>query len=493
VEKQARAERRWVILVVLCVAQLMVVLDATVINIALPQAQHSLRFSNTNRQWVITAYAFSFGSLLLLGGRLSDRWGRKHALVIGLVGFAAASAVGGAATSFGMLVGARAAQGAFGALLAPSTLAMLSSTFREPKARARAYSVFGAVGASGAAIGFLVGGSLTQRGLWRWCLYANIVFAVVALAGTFAFIRRAGNESRVKLDFVGAVLAAGGFFFLVYGLEHAVGATDTNWRATHSWGSLAIAGVLLGLFAAWQRRSTHPLLPWSVLRNRSRAGAQFALFITSFGSFAISLFLAVYLQNDLHYSPLKTGVAFLPLVLAIAVSAGVASARLLPITGPRTLVPAGMLLGVMGMVLFTRLPTSNEYLSHVFPGLIVTGLGIGLIVGPAIAAATSRVRASDTGAAAAAVSTNQQIGGSIGASLLGAVALVASSSSRAPIDAEVHWFGQAPVANVAVTVHGYSVAFWWAAAFFGVGTIVTAILLDSRVPQFGDDVALAEA
>ena len=480
--------RRWWALGVLSITQLMVALDATVINIALPHAQSDLHFTTANRQWLITAYALSFGSLLLLGGRLSDLWGRRTSLYVGLAGFAAASALGGTAHSFSTLVIARAVQGAFGALLAPAALAALTTTFADPKERAKAFSIYGAIGASGAAIGLLLGGALTQWASWRWCLFINVIFAAIAIVGVALFVAGARREHHVHLDVLGTVLASGGLFFVVYGFGHTV---TTSWSNLFTWGSLFIGVVFLILFIMWQHRSTQPLLPLRIIINRVRGGSLVALFLTSIGIFGISLFLAYYLQGTLGYSPMKTGVAFLPLVGAIALSATIASARLLAVNGPRPLVPTGMLLSMLGMVLFTKLSPSAGYFTNVFPGLIVTGLGLGLIFAPAIASATAGIRPSDAGAASALVNTTQQIGGSMGVALLNTIAVtVTARSNRAAVELTPSP-GKAALHNAEVlaTLHGYSVAFWWAALFFGVGAILTFALLESGVPDLDVSVA----
>ena len=456
----------------------MVVLDATVINIALPRAQLSLGFSIENRQWVITAYALAFGSLLLLGGRLSDLWGRRNALYVGLAGFAVASAVGGAAQNFSMLVTARAVQGAFGAILAPAALATLTTTFQDPKERAKAFSIYGAISASGAAIGLLLGGALTQWASWRWCLFINLFFAAVAMIGVAIFVIPGKSEQRTKLDVLGTLLGCSGLFFVVYGLSHAV---STSWSDDVTWGSLVIGAALLLLFVGWQRRSKFPLLPLRIVVNRTRGGSLIALFITSIGIFGISLFLAYYLQTTLGYSPLRTGVAFLPLVGAIAFSA-TTSARLLAKVGPRPLVPAGMILGMLGTVLFTRLTAHADYVGHVLPGLVVTGLGLGLIFAPATASATAAIKPSDAGAASAMVSTTQQIGGSVGTSLLNTIAVTATMSffHRAPKSTSPSVL---MLEKTQAILHGYSMAFWWCAIFFGFGAVATFILLESGVPE----------
>ena len=467
--------RRWWALVALCVTQLMVALDATVVNIALPRAQVQLHFSLANRQWIITAYALAFGSLMFLGGRLSDWWGRRTSLVVGLLGFAVASAVGAGATSFSVLVGARAAQGVFSALLAPAALAAVTVTFREPHERARAFAIFAVVAGSGAAVGLLVGGALTQWTSWRWCLGVNLIFAALALVGVLLFVDAGRVRGSVHLDLVGTVLVSAGLFALVFGLGHAV---STGWGNFDTWFSLVTGGILTISFVAWQGRSRYPLLPLRIVTNRTRAGSLIALFVTTIGIFGISLFLAYYLQNTLGYSPLKTGMLFLPLVAALVFSASLASARLLGLVGPRPLVPAGMLLGMMGMVLFTRLPLHANYLGHVLPGLVVTGLGLGLIFAPSTASATAGVEAHDAGAASAMVNTAQQMGGSLGTALLNTIAVI--STRRAGCH---RLSGQlnCRASDAGATIHGYTVAFWWAAAFFGVGAILTFFMLESGV------------
>lgn len=462
--------------------QLMVALDATVINIALPRAQVDLNFSSANRQWLITAYALAFGSLMFLGGRLSDLWGRRTSLIVGLIGFSLASAVGGAAKTFAVLVTARAVQGVFGALLAPAALAALTLAFREPKERAKAFAIFGAVGGSGAAIGLLLGGVLTQWASWRWCLTINLFFAALSLIGVILFVDGGRDDRTIHLDLVGSMLGSAGLFALVFGLGRAV---TTGWGNFDTWLSLVVGGVLIVFFVMWQNRSKFPLLPLRIVTNRTRGGSLIALFITSIGIFGIFLFLAIYLQNTLGYSPMKTGILILPLVGALAFSASLASARLLALVGPRPLVPVGMLLGMMGMILFTKLPVRADYFGHVLPGLVVTGLGLGLIFAPSTASATAGIEKRDAGAASAMVNTAQQIGGSVGTALLNTIAVITSRRATLACKANQGLFN-CTNANPA-TVHGYTVAFWWAAGFFGVGAIVTFFMLESGVPELEGD------
>ena len=473
--KSAHA-RRWWTLAVLALSQLMVLLDATVINIALPRAELDLHFSMANRQWVVTAYALAFGSLMLLGGRLSDLWGRRTALFVGLAGFAVASAIGGAANSFTMLVVARAVQGAFGALLATASLAALSTTFREPKERAKAFAIYGIIGGSGAAVGLLLGGALTQWASWRWCLFINLFFAAVALVGVAIFVQAGRSDDRQRLDVPGTVLGSAGLFLIVFGFSHA---GMSSWGSSGTWVPIIVGVFILAAFVWSQRRSDHPLLPLRILANRTRGGSLIALFLTSMGIYAVFLLLAYYLEDTLGFSPLRTGFAFLPLVIAISLSAGFASARLLARTGPRPLVPTGMALGAMGMVLFTRVTPYSDYFDHVLPGLVVLGLGLGLIFAPAIASATAGVQGYDAGAASAIVNTSQQIGGSIGTALLNTIYITVAT--RAMTDA-TPGTGKSLIASLAY-LHGYSVAFWWSAGFFGLGTIVTLFMLESGATQ----------
>ncbi len=462
--------RRWWTLSVLGLVQLMVALDVTIINIALPRAQADLHFATALRQWPLTGYALAFGALLLLGGRLGDWWGRRTALVVGLVGFALASAVGGAATSFAMLVSARAVQGAFAAVLAPAALAALTTTFTEAHERARAFAIYGALAGSGAAIGLIVGGALTQWVSWRWTLYVNVLLGLVALVGVLLLVPGGRPASHDPLDLPGVLLGGGGLFLVVYGFANAVTA---SWGDAVTIASLVGGVALLTAFVAWQRRSRHPLLPLRIVVERTRGGSLVALFLTNAGLFGVSLFLTYYLENFDGYSPLRTGVAYLPMVGALVVTAAIASARLLGLVGPRPLVPTGMILAALGLILFTRLPLHASYVSSVLPGLVVAGLGLGLVFAPAIASATAGVRAADAGAASASVNTVQQVGGSMGTALLNTIAV--SAGTRAYL----HSSAPGALRLASATVHGDVIAFWWAAGFFLFGAVVSLVVLRS--------------
>src|SRR5579875_2839598 len=328
--------RRWLILALIGLAQLMIVLDITIMNIALPSAQHALNFSNVDRQWVITAYALSFGSLLLFGGRLGDLFGRKVTLLTGLIGFAVASAVGGAAVNFPMLVTARACQGVFAALLAPAALSLLTTTFSDPKERGKAFGVYGAIVGSGGLIGLLLGGVLTEYLDWRWCLYVNLIFAVVAAAGAIVFLSAQGSAAAgARLDVVGTLLVSGSMFCLVYGFSNAA---TYSWHTPSTWGFLAAGVVLLVGFAAWQFRAAHPLLPPRVVLDRNRGGAYLAILVVGASMFGLFLFLTYYLQTILGYSPVITGVAFLPAIGMVMIFAQISNIVLMPRVGPKPLV-----------------------------------------------------------------------------------------------------------------------------------------------------------
>jgi EmrB/QacA subfamily drug resistance transporter len=465
--------RRWLILFVIAIAQLMVVLDATVVNIALPSAQQALEFSNDQRQWIITAYALAFGSLLLLGGRIGDLFGRKRAFVIGLGGFAVASALGGFAQSFEVLVAARALQGVFGALLAPAALSLLTTTFLDPEERAKAFGIFGAVAVGGAAIGLILGGVLTEYLNWRWCLFVNLVIAVPAALAAMALLHNEVPEHRSRIDIPGTITASTGLFAIVYGLANA---------ETHSWtdavtiGMLVAGALLLVAFAAIQRRSANALLPLRVVLDRDRGGSFLAMLLSGAGMFAVFLFLTYYLQQTLDFSPIQSGLAFLPMTLTIVISATTASTKLLPKIGPRPLIGSGMLIAAAGLVLLTSIGVDTAYASHVLPGIMIIGAGLGLVFSSAMATATFGVQPSDAGVASAMVNTMQQIGGSIGTALLSTLAASAVTS-----DLAANATARPDAAAVAhAAVHGYTTAFWWAAGIYAVGAVVCAALLTKR-------------
>jgi EmrB/QacA subfamily drug resistance transporter len=463
-------DRRWLILAVLSIAQLMVVLDATIVNIALPSAQADLHFSDSSRQWVITAYTLGFGSLLLLGGRLSDFFGRRRMMITGLIGFAVASAVAGAAQSFEVLIGARAIQGIFGAILAPAALSLLTTTFTDQKERAKAFGVFGAIAGSGAGVGLLLGGFLTEYLSWRWCLYVNLVFSAIAVIGVMALVTT-HPRSRPRLDIVGTVTGSVGLFAIVYGFSEA---DRSGWGASTTVGFLAAGIALLIAFTEIERRSKHPLLPLWIVADRNRGGSLLSLLLTSVGVFGVFLFVTFYVQQTLGYSPVQAGLAFLPMVGAIIVFSTVASTRLLSRFRGR-LISAGMALAAIGLVLFTGLDAHSTYLANLLPGLVVIGAGLGLVFASAFNLATAGIDEDDAGVGSAAVNTAQQVGGSLGTSLLNTVATTATANFLV---------GKTVSAGVVAdaTVHGYVTGFWWGAAIFAAGAVVVGLIVRTGAP-----------
>ena len=461
--------RRWWILAVLGVAQLMVVLDATIVNIALPTAQHDLHFSNADRQWIVTAYSLAFGSLLLLGGRIGDMVGRKRALITGLVGFAVASAAGGASVNFAMLVTARTVQGAFGALLAPSVLALLTTTFTDPDERGKAFGIYGAIAGAGGALGLLLGGILTSFASWRWTLFVNLVFAFCATVGAVLWLARDDGTDHDPLDFPGLVLVASGLFSLVFGFSHA---ETTSWHNPFTIGFLVGGAILLAVFWVVESTVTYPLLPPRVVLSRTRGGSLLVALFASVGIFGVFLFLTYYLQGTLGFSPVKTGVAFLPLIAGLAAMAQVSNRYLLPRLGPRPIVPTGLLIAGAAMYGLHFVTQHSSYLTHVLPYLLVLGIGLGLSVSPSFSTGTLGLSPKDAGVGSATLNTAQQVGGSIGASLLNTLAATAAASYLVGKN-------RTPATLQAALLHSYTTAFLWSALVFVVAAIVTGSLLPS--------------
>jgi EmrB/QacA subfamily drug resistance transporter len=469
--------RRWWILALVGIAQLMIVLDATVVTIALPSAQRSLGFSAGDRQWIVTAYALAFGSLLLIGGRLTDLLGRKWTFVTGLAGFAVASAVGGAATGFAELVVARAVQGGFAALLAPAGLALLTKTFTRANERATAFGVYGAIGGAGAAVGLLLGGVLTEYASWRWTMFINIFFAGAALVGGLLLVHHDPAEHRPKLDWAGTLTVSAGLFSLVYGFSHA---ETSGWANGVTLTFLITAGILLGAFAVIQHRTAHPLMPLHVLFERNRGGGFLAMFASAAGMFAVFLFLTYYMQLSLGYSAVKTGLAFLPMVLGLIIGAAVASSRLGSKVPPRIVLPTALLLAAVAMYMLTRLHTDSGYATSLLPALVLVGAAMGPVFAIGTNISTHGVSGEDSGVAAALVSTMQQVGGSVGTALLNTLA---ASALATYLSSHV---GQAHASSLAA-VHSYTTAFWWAAGIFAGASVLTALILRSGVQQFESD------
>ncbi len=476
-EPTAPMRRKWLVLVFIVIAQLMVILDGTIVTIAMPAAQVDLQFGDEDRQWIVTAYSLAFGSLLLLGGRIADLVGQKRAFIIGLAGFALASVLGGIAPSFGFLVGARALQGVFGALLAPAALSLISMIFTDGRERAKAFGIFGAVGASGGAIGMLLGGVLTEYMSWRWCLFVNVMFAVVALVGAASLLPRIVVTARPRLDVLGAITVTVGLVGIVYGFARA---ETEGWSDALTLASLLVGVALVALFVLVERRAAHPLLPLRVVLDRDRGGALLALVLANIGLFGLFLFLTYYLQSTLGFSALMTGVAFLPFPLAVIISANFVGGMLLPRVGPRVMLTVGALIAAAGLLILQGLSVDGSYLAVVLPALAVMGFGMGLIFTAAISTSTLGVEPGDVGVASAAVNMVQQVGGSIGTALMSTIYGGAVAQYLAGRD-------QTKGATDAAAVHGYHVIF----AVSAVALVAVALVCGLLVRRARDQITPA--
>jgi len=453
---------RWRTLFVVAISQLMLILDSSIMNIAIPSAKIDLGISDANQQWIITAYTLAFGSLLLLGGRIGDFMGRKRIFIIGLLGFAGASALGGLATNQELLFASRALQGVFGALLAPAALAIISVTFTVPKERAKAFGVFGAISGGGAAIGLIVGGVLTEYTSWRWCLGVNTPIAILAavLAAKYVHESKAGGDH--TYDIPGVVTATAGLFALTYGFNEAA---REGWSDSITLTFFAVAVVLLIAFVVIESKVKNPLMPLHVLTERNRGGSYLGSLIVGAGLFSMFLFLGLYLQVILGYTPLRSGFAFLPFSVGIIIFAGVAS-QLLPKVGPKPLMVPGLVFAGIGLLMLTRITPETGYATHVLPSLLIMSSGIALVFIPLTSTSLHGVSGRDTGVASAMVNTSQQIGGSLGVALLNTIAATAATSYAA-----THTELGKMVQPFAVT-HGFTVAFKVSAALLFAGAVV---------------------
>lgn len=471
---------RWKALVFIALAQLMVVLDATIVNIALPTAQQDLGISDGNRQWVITAYALAFGGLLLFGGRIADIWGRKRAFVVGLLGFAAASALGGAATGEAMMLGARALQGAFGALLAPAALSLLAVMFTDAKERAKAFGIYGAIAGGGGAVGLILGGFLTEYLNWRWTFFVNIPFAIVAAIGAYLVIREpSGARNRSPLDLPGVVLSTLGLVALVYGFTRAESA---GWSDGLTVGMFIASAVLLLAFVVTEAKVSSPLLPLRVLTERNRGGVYLSLGLAIIAMFGLFLFLTFYLQVVKEYSPVMTGFAFLPMIVGMIVGSTQIGTRLMTRVPPRLLMAPGFLVAAAGMLMLTQLDVNSSYAGLILPAQVLLGLGMGTAFMPAMSLATHGVDPADAGVASAMVNTSQQVGGAIGTALLNTIAASATTSYIASHAADAR---DPRLLELQGMVHGFSSAIWWAVGILVAAAAIAAALVSTGRPDMG--------
>jgi EmrB/QacA subfamily drug resistance transporter len=466
--------RRWLALGIIAVAQLMVVLDASIVNIALPSAQDALGISDANRQWVITAYALAFGGLLLLGGRIADFVGRKRIFVVGLVGFGVASAIGGLAQNQGELFAARALQGAFAALMAPAALSLITVTFTEPRERAKAFGVYGGISGGGAALGLILGGVLTEYASWRWTLLVNTPIAIgTAIAGALV-VRESRAEGKPHYDIPGVITSTLGLVALVYGFTKA---NESGWSAGSTITLLVAAAVLLLTFFVIESRTAEPLLPPRVFLERNRAGAFLVSLLIGLALFGMFLFLVYYMQGTLQYSAVRSGLAFLPFSAGIVVAAGLASG-LLPRYGPRPLMVGGTAMAALGMALFTQIKVDSAFVSHVLPAEIVMSLGMGFAFVALSSTALIGVSEHDAGVASALVNTTQQVGGSLGTALLNTIAASATATYIA---------GHGPASASVGAVHGYTVAFTWGLGALVLAVVLAFLLIEKQAPPVVED------
>ncbi|MFE2879388.1 MFS transporter [Streptomyces roseus] len=479
---------RWKALVFIALAQLMVVLDATIVNIALPSAQTDLGISDGNRQWVITAYALAFGGLLLFGGRIADKWGRKNAFIVGLIGFALASALGGAANGEAMMLGARALQGAFGALLAPAALSLLAVMFTDAKERAKAFGIYGAIAGGGGAVGLILGGFLTEYLNWRWTFFVNIPFAIIAAVGAWMIIREpAGGRNRAPLDIPGVILSTTGLVALVYGFTRAESA---GWSDALTVTMFVASALLLAAFVLVESRVKSPLLPLRVLLERNRGGVYLSLGLAVIAMFGLFLFLTYYLQVVKGFSPVKTGFAFLPMIAGMITGSTQIGARLMTRVPPRLLMGPGFLLAATGMLLLTQLEVGSSYPALILPAQLLLGLGMGTAFMPAMSLATHGVNPADAGVASAMVNTSQQVGGAIGTALLNTIAASATTAYLTDHAAEAAAGGPAAkLIQAQAMVEGYSSAIWWAVGILVASATIALTLITTGRPGAGGPVA----
>jgi EmrB/QacA subfamily drug resistance transporter len=484
VGKEAPDSRRWWALALIVAAQFMVVLDVAIVNVALPSIRTDLGFSQESLQWVITAYAIFFGGFLLLGGRLADLLGRRRLFVAGLALFTVMSLLDGLAWSEGSLIAFRALQGLGAAMLSPAALSILTTTFREGKDRNVALGIWGAASGSGGAAGVLLGGALTSALSWSWIFFINVPAGVLVMALTPVLLR----ESRADLghrrfDFAGAASITGGLMLLVYAMTRA---TQHGWGTGSTIGLLAASALLILAFFVIEARSKAPLLPLRIFRNRTLTGSNVAGLLMGGAIFAQFFLLTLYMQEVLHYSALKTGVAYIGLTLTIVVFSAVAQALVTRI-GVRRVLPAGLGLTTVALVLFAQLPVDGSYFADLFPAFMISGLGLALAFVPMSIGALTGVTESDAGIASGLINTTQQIGGAVGVAL---ATTVATTFTTHYVDAHA---GTNAFSGSALT-HGFQIAFYVLAALAAAGAVLSALMIESQPahaqPELTEEAAL---
>src|SRR4051794_6188322 len=453
----------WLVLVLVCLAQFMVVLDATIVNVALPSIQKDLGLSEANLQWIVNAYTLVFGGFLLLGGRAGDLLGRKRLFLVGLVIFTGASLMNGLAANSAMLIGFRALQGLGAALISPAALSIISTTFAEGKERARALGVWAAIAIGGSAFGLVLGGWLTQSFSWRWIFFVNVPVGIAAFLLSLRFVPESRDEELHRtFDVAGAVTATGGVMAFVYAM---ISAATSGWGSTKVIAFFVLSVLLLAAFVVIERRSAGPLVRLSIFRVRSLTTANISMFFAASGIFAMFFFNTLYIQRVLGYEPLKAGLAFLPFTGGIMISAGLA-ANLAPRVGVRLVAAVGLIISIVGMLLLIRLPVNGTYVSDVLPSILLTSLGMGAVFMPLTLIATTGLDDDDQGLASGLFNTSQQVGGSVGLAILTTVATSQTKGFEGT--------------DTAALVHGFHYAFAGAAVLLGISLVALIALLRER-------------
>jgi EmrB/QacA subfamily drug resistance transporter len=477
-------ERRWLALAVIAVTVLMVILDATIVNIALPSVSRDLQITAATQQWIVTAYTLTFGGLLLLGGRIADFWGRKRTYLTGAVGFAVASALGGLATNETLLFAARALQGAFGALLAPASLALLTVLFTDDKERAKAFAVYGGIAGGGSAVGLLLGGVLTEYADWRWCFWVNVPVAIVAVAAAIPIVPESKAPGDTHYDVPGAVLATLGLASFVYGFTKvaqtsqenaAKHITATGWSNPVALTFIGVGALLIAAFVVVELRTRNPLMPMRLILDRNRGGAYLTSTLVGAGLLGAFFFLSLYFQQVLHYKPVEAGLASLPTTVGVLAAAGGASA-LVPRLGPKPLMVVGGLLAAAGLFLMSLLGVDTGFWQLAFPAELLLGLGLGFTFVPLANLALIGAGVHDAGAASALLNATQQVGASIGTALLATLSVGAITNYFT--DAALKGTNPAdPIVGLKAQVEGYTTAFTWASVLLLAGALVSAFLI----------------
>ncbi len=459
----------WLVLVLVCLAQFMVILDATIVNVALPSIQADLEMSSTDLQWIVNAYALVFGGFLLLGGRAGDLIGRKRVFLTGVVVFTVGSLICGLAPSSEFLIVARGLQGFGAALVSPAALSIVTTTFAEGAERTKAMGVWAAIAVGGGAVGLLLGGILVDLFSWPWIFFVNIPVGIVAFLLSLRHVPESRDEREHKsFDVAGAVTVTSGLIVLVYTI---VKAQDKGWGSAHTLGFGALAFALLAAFVVIERRSTEPLVRLSIFSVRTIRAANVVMFLVASGLFAMFFFNTLYLQSVLGYSPLQAGLAFLPFTAGIIIGAGL-SQSLVPRLGAREVPLIGMTMAVAGLLLFVRLAPDGSYLGDLLPGIMLTSIGMGLTFVPITLIATSGIPHSDAGLASGLFNTSQQIGGALGLAILATLAASATSDTLSSVGGEPTSADQAQA-----LVDGFHVAFVGSALFVAAGAVLLLALL----------------